>query len=66
MAADKLLVATGSFACEHEGREIVVRVGERIAADHPLAKKHAAMFAPVEPVPDIEQAAPRAKRRPRP
>jgi hypothetical protein len=65
MAAGTLLVAVGSFACEHEGREIVVRVGERIAAEHPLAKKHAAMFVPVEPTPDIERSAPRANRRPR-
>ena len=65
MATINLVAARGSFSCTHDGQELLVRQGERIAADHPLVKAHAAMFEPVEPRADIEHAtgAPAEKRR---
>jgi hypothetical protein len=63
MAAGKLLVARTSFACEHDGAEILIPAGATVSADHPLAKSHAAMFEPAEPQPDIEPAKPRRARK---
>jgi hypothetical protein len=64
MAARKLLVAKASFACSLDGVEVLIPAGKIVAADHSLAKSHALMFEPVEPLPDVEQAtaAPGEKR----
>lgn len=51
--ATKLVEATESFSCEHEGREVLITVGTRVAATHPIAKAHAALFTAVTPKADL-------------
>lgn len=44
-AAKAVLVARESFVCEHEGREVLVRVGTRLPATDKLVKAHREFFA---------------------
>jgi len=61
MAATKVLVAADNFAAEVDGVEYIVRAGERVASDRPLAEAHGDSFKPVEPSADL--TAPKRPRR---
>jgi hypothetical protein len=51
-----VVVAVATFQCavEDGDGEHLVHAGDRYAADHPLVKGREALFAPVEPRPDVE------------
>lgn len=51
--AAKLVEATQPFVCEHDGQQVLIAVGTRVAASSKLAKAHPDLFEPVEPKADI-------------
>jgi hypothetical protein len=62
-AARKLLAARESFVTEVDGRELIVRAGDVVEADHPVAKAHAHYFEPADEPDLVEDAPPRKRRR---
>lgn len=52
-----IFVAKESFATDYEGSPIIVKAGQtRVRKGHPLLKKHAQFFEPLEIHYDVEQA----------
>jgi hypothetical protein len=47
-AKPKVLVATEGFCADIDGTEILVHVGDRYAATHPIVKAHGRWFEPVK------------------
>jgi hypothetical protein len=61
----ELLVATRAFSAEVNGEPLLVNVGARVHADHPVVKGRQGLFGPVEPEADLETPAKRSTRRKR-
>jgi hypothetical protein len=56
MPARKMLAAKATFACEHNGEQIIVHAGELLAADHPAVKARPGLFGPAGSRLDVEAA----------
>ena len=64
MARREPLVARESFVADVDGREVIVRVGELVDGEAPVAKSHRHMFEPdATAEPDREQRGRRQRRR---
>jgi hypothetical protein len=49
MATRKLLVATTHFSCEVDGREVLVHIGDVVAATDKRVKGREELFEPYDP-----------------
>ncbi len=51
-----LFECVSGFACDYDGQQIVVSIGQRVRAGHPILAGREEFFRPLEIHYDIEQA----------